>query len=459
MKEKPVVKHFDLLEGLKHGQVKCPKCGATDISRADESSQLQCNFCRTMFDFTSTEYGVKDDREEIDRLSGINVSTGARDMGSSDTDIVSIKCQSCAAEVVINSAETLEARCHWCRNFLSLNNVVPNGAVPDLVVPFQWNKANAQSSIERYIADYKYFAHSSFKKQFNAENIFAVYLPYMMVDIKAHSVLEGKGESTLSKSHETTGSGSTAKTKTTYEVGSYQLRREFDIAVDDLPIESKRDRLANKGTSNVINAILPFNCKRAVKWNPTLLKGVHSERRDLNVSSLEKSVFAQLYDIGFLKASEMIEPYNRGVRWSSHKQEVIGEKWVSVYLPIWIYTYKRWSWGKVYYTAMNAQTGKIVGTVPLNYLKLIFICSLFVILPMLIFHYTGIVHFCVLMILCPWIFISTYRDYHKSGVKYDHAKETFVQVSELKKEDTLIKKSSTNTAYSMNGANVYPPKK
>ncbi len=456
MKEQPRVQVFDLLKGLKHGQVKCPKCGATDISRADESSPLFCHFCKIEFDPPLVP--LDDDAHEIDELKGVHVSTGAQDIAADALDLVTIKCQSCAAEVVINSSETHEARCHWCRNHLSLQNVVPNGAVPDLVLPFTLSKAMARAALESYMDEYKYFAHPRFKREFNAENTFALYLPYMLVDIKAHSRLEGQGESTLSKSHQTTGSGSTQKTTTTYEVGTYQISREFDLLVDDLLMQSKHDRLHHRGTAHVINAVLPFDTKRAVKWNPSLLKGMRSEKRDLNVSGLEKSVFTQLYDIGFMHAATMIEPYDRGVKWSSHKQDVLGEKWVSIYLPVWIYSYKSWPWGKVYYSAMNARSGKVVGTMPINYPKLLFICALFLIIPLLLAHYV-MLHFAVLMILAPWIFISTYRDYHKSGVRHRHAEETRTRVSEVQREDILLKKGQSDSPYSMNGAQVYPPKK
>ncbi len=456
MKDNPPVKIFDLLEGLKHGQIKCPKCGATDISRVDESSTLHCHFCKT--EFTPQLEKLDDDAQSIDELRGIHVSTGAQDITAEAEDIVTVKCQSCGAEVVLNSSATHEARCHWCRNHLSLQNVVPNGAVPDLVLPFTQNKKMAQSAFTRYMEQYKYFAHPRFKREFRTDNIFAVYLPYMLVDIKAHSVLEGQAESTLSKSHQKTGSGNTEKTTTTYEVGHYQIRREFDLLVDDLPIESKQDRLKHRGTARVINAILPFDTKRAVKWNPSLLKGMHSEKRDLNVSGLEKSVFAQLYDIGFMRAAQMIEPYNRGVKWSSHQQQVIGEKWVTIYLPIWIYSYKSWPWGKVYYSAMNARSGKVVGAVPINYPKLLLVCALLLVLPVILAHYIA-VHFIVITILAPWVFISTYRDYHKSGVKHQYAEETSSRVSDVQREDVLLKTTQSDRSYSMNGATVFPPKK
>ena len=36
--------------GNKDGQVKCPKCGSTDISTNAGTGQLRCNFCRFEFE-------------------------------------------------------------------------------------------------------------------------------------------------------------------------------------------------------------------------------------------------------------------------------------------------------------------------------------------------------------------------------------------------------------------------
>ena len=44
---------------------------------------------------------------------------------------MTFKCTGCGAEVVIDTNHSTQARCHWCRNKLSMNQQVPNGAVPD----------------------------------------------------------------------------------------------------------------------------------------------------------------------------------------------------------------------------------------------------------------------------------------------------------------------------------------
>ena len=66
-------------------------------------------------------------------------------------DIMTLKCSSCGAEVVIDTASATQARCHWCRNTLSINEQIPNGAIPDAVLPFKISKEEARTQIESFV--------------------------------------------------------------------------------------------------------------------------------------------------------------------------------------------------------------------------------------------------------------------------------------------------------------------
>ena len=67
------------------------------------------------------------------------MGSGAKDIDQAAENIITVKCESCGAEVVIDTKTTTQARCHWCRNTLSINNVIPNGAIPDVILHLQEN--------------------------------------------------------------------------------------------------------------------------------------------------------------------------------------------------------------------------------------------------------------------------------------------------------------------------------
>src|SRR5678815_2114698 len=85
--------------------------------------------------------------------------------------------------------------------------------------------------------------------------------------------------------------------KTYYDADVYQVDRHVDFTVDDLPLESSRERGnldTKKNTNNIINTILPFDTKNAVKWNASFLAGVNSEKRDSNIEDLRPRLEDQL---------------------------------------------------------------------------------------------------------------------------------------------------------------------
>ena len=169
------IKVREINSGLKDGQIKCPKCGATDIETNTKTGKLRCNFCRHEF-----ELELAPEDEDISSLEGTTMGSGALDIDEAAEDIITVKCESCGAEVVIDTKTNTQARCHWCRNTLSLNNIIPNGAVPDVILPFKVRKNEAQEQIEDFVQKRKFFAHPTFTREFSTENIcgglFAIYV-------------------------------------------------------------------------------------------------------------------------------------------------------------------------------------------------------------------------------------------------------------------------------------------
>ncbi|MCL1847986.1 MAG: hypothetical protein FWF91_08530, partial [Coriobacteriia bacterium] len=101
---------IDTSSGKKDGLNKCPKCGATDVAIQPGTGMLLCNFCRATF-----ELGQKEGPADASRLIGETIGSGAANITQADNTQITIKCQGCGSEVVIDTTEAMTARCHWCR--------------------------------------------------------------------------------------------------------------------------------------------------------------------------------------------------------------------------------------------------------------------------------------------------------------------------------------------------------
>lgn len=437
----------------KDGQNKCPKCGATDISLNPKNGKLRCNFCRHEFEPEKLDAMEKD----ISKLEGEIVGSGATNIIADTNDMVTFKCSSCGAEVVVDTAKATQARCHWCRNTLSVNQQIPNGAVPDTVLPFSIPKKEAKETIEKFVGKRKFFAHPMFRKEFTTDNVMGVYLPYMIVDANTHANLKGQGEHETRRWTEKNGDSY----DTYYDADLYDVERDFDLTIEGLTVESSKDKLdtgSKDKTNNIINSIMPFDTENCVKWDANYIKGYTSEKRDTNVEELKGLVKEQSKDVARFAANKTLGFYDRGVRWDTENLEVKGQQWKSAYLPVWLYSYqqKKGNNSLLHYVAVNARTKKTMGSVPIHMPKLVLISALVEILGLIamIFTKTDDNNW-------PWLFLLSgiiyfwmmYTRYRNSGARHSHETETKTNMTNLKEYDKFVKKRRRLDNSTMEGAN------
>ena len=425
----------------KDGQIKCPKCGSTDIQTNSRTGKLRCSFCRHEF-----EPQLLETEEDVSSLEGVRMGSGAQDRAADANDVITLKCESCGAEVVIDTASANQARCHWCRNMLSINHQVPNGAVPDAVLPFGVSKDDARAEIERFVGKRKFFAHPTFTREFTTKNICGVYFPYMIVDINAHDHLSGTGEVLIRSYSVKKGDSS----ETRYDADAYHVERDFDIAINDLTVEASVDKLnvsSSEKTTNIINSIMPFDTQNCVRYNANYLRGYTSEKRDVDVNNVRPLVATQAQDIARIAANETLAKYDRGIAWSGEAFDIRGESWLAAYLPVWLYSYLQVKGNKklLHYVAVNARTKETMGSVPIDMTKL-WIVSI-------VIEFFGLILALVLgsslvgwdkkerwllLLLGVVFFAIMYMRYRNSGARHTYENETERSLSNVLAADEFI---------------------
>jgi ribosomal protein S27E len=444
------VVHTD--EDARNGQLKCPKCGATDIVVNPKTGKLVCTFCRHEFDPQTSE----DFEKDIFKLNEEVIGSGALNIDTESPSQVTIKCSSCGAEVVVDTSESTQARCPWCRNTLSVNEQVPNGAVPDMVLPFAVTKAEAKSLIDQFVGGRKFFAHPQFTADFSSENVMGIYLPYLVVDVNAHAEYRGNGEHLVRKYTVKRKVGNSERTETRYDADYYSISRGFDIAISGLTIESssdKADMTATNRTNNIINSIMPFDTENCVKWNPNYLKGFASEKRDVDLDALREKTGTEVDDIARYVSGKTTTFFDRGVQWSTEEITVKGRQWKTAYLPVWLYSYKMDNGNgndTLHYVAVNARTKETMGSVPINEPKLIGYSVLVEIISILfsfvlnkalyVMNWDDNLSYLVWLLWLGGIAFYAYfkRLYRNQNARHNYESETHTDMAELQKQDTLV---------------------
>ena len=445
------------------GQNKCPKCGGTCIALHVGAAALRCNMCRYEFEPVRA-VGLDTD---LSQLQGKVVGAGAMNIAADADTVITLKCSSCGAEVMIETNESAQKRCHWCRNTLSINQQIPNGSIPDMVLPFSVTKENARANIESFVKKRQFYAHPTFKEEFCTENVLGAYLPYMIVGMNTHAKFKGQGEILVRKYVVSTGSGRNRRTTTYYDADLYNVERNFDLTIEGLPIVSSSKKLdaSSDRTNNIINAIKPFDIENSVRWDPNYLRGFASEKRDSDIDDLKGAVLTKAKDIARHRANETLGMYDRGVRWDNENLEVKGQQWKSAYFPIWLYSYlqsKKNGKNLLHYVAVNARTQKTMGSVPINHMKLFLvslmiqvigtIAALFTMFFILFdsdFELIGLV-FATAGFLYYWYIYSRYRN---KKARFSHETDTKSELLNVESVDNLVRRMTRLRNSKMSNAN------
>ncbi|MBP3841980.1 MAG: TFIIB-type zinc ribbon-containing protein [Bacilli bacterium] len=448
-KDVEIIETGDGVSSLKN---QCPNCGARELKFNEEKGKIFCLYCDSTFDPKEID-GIE---KELSNLNKKRVGSGARDIDTNFNDIMTFRCPSCSAEVVVDTKTSTQARCHWCHGILTINERIDNGAVPDAILPFKVKKEEAMTEINNFVSKRQFYALPQFKKDFTADNTFGVYFPYLLVDVNAHCKFSGEAEE-LIRSY-------TLNKKRRYDAKAYNIEREFDITIDDLTIESSSDRLNKKNsnkTNNIINSIMPFDTENCVKFESNYLVGYTSEKRDINISNLKDKSNAEIKDVVRASLKDSIKMYNRGVSWKKEEVNVLGSQWIAAYLPVWLYSYRQKEGNNevLHYIAVNARTKETMGSVPINKSKLFFVSALIEILSVivyfLLFGTKEFVFWIFLLFLLPGFLYhsSIYKKYRNQDKRHRYEKETKNNITNLVSNDSFIevrKKLYSSVIYGRN---------
>jgi ribosomal protein S27E len=341
------------------GVTECPGCGSSDIQLNPATGQLHCNMC-------GREWPGRPNTLDVDvrQLTGVRLGAGAQAIVAGP-ELMTFKCPQCGAEVVVDTREAPQAQCHWCNSILSVNDQIPNGAVPDVVLPFRLTREQAFAQLNGYVRQYRTFADEQFIAGFTPQAITGVYLPYMVVDVNGHATLKGEA-GIITKTHDN-------ENHRTYDVDFYQVERDFDLLINDMTVESQGAYLSidtRTSARNVIDAVMPFPTGQAVAFDACFLRGFNSERRDMDVNALGQPVLAEIKDIARLKMVPSLAPYTYGTRWDNEDLWARGQLWKTAYLPVWLYAFRSPTANKgkpmTLYVACNGVTGKTTGAIPIS---------------------------------------------------------------------------------------------
>ncbi|MGO5052220.1 TFIIB-type zinc ribbon-containing protein [Lachnospiraceae bacterium LCP25S3_G4] len=309
---------------------KCPNCGG-EVAFNPASQKYHCEYC--VSDFTE---------EEVQLIQ------------NSQNPLV-YNCPSCGAQIITDDT-TAATFCYYCHNPVILSGKLEGNYLPDKIVPFEVTKEEATHIFEDWIKSKKYVPKSFFSKE-QIEKISGVYFPYWLMDCDVN--VEAIGKATNLKVWMV---GDLEYTETSF----YEIERKGSIHFEDL-----NKNALQKANKKLVEGVMPFKTLEIKPFSMSYLSGFQAEKRDMEQQDLQQDMDDEMRKYADIIVKESVQGYAT-LSMDQLQLEPQKKAWEYVLLPVWVLTYNQA--GKMYYYALNGQTKKVCGELPIDKKKLFFHC-------------------------------------------------------------------------------------
>lgn len=327
-------------------QFKCPCCGGT-LSFDNKSQEVVCPYCDSHFateDLNNYNEDLQSDKQEDTSWdqSRVEEYTSAEMKG-----MKIYSCDSCGGEIIVE--ETCSSTsCPYCGNNLVVSKELSGDLKPNYVIPFKNDKSKVEEVLKNFFKK-KPLLPGSFSKENVIEEIKPLYVPFWIFDADVDGKVRFKGEIVRRWSD-----ANYDYVETKY----YSLVREGCIAFDHVPVDG-----SIKMEDKLMESIEPYDFSEAVTFNVAYLAGFAADRYDVGSDETFNRATQRFRDGTIQAFRNDISGYSNVMYQDSNLQFSNTKAEYALY-PVWILNTK-WR-EKNYRFAVNGQTNKIAGDLPVS---------------------------------------------------------------------------------------------
>lgn len=333
-------------------EYKCPCCAGAILF--DSSIQkMKCPYCDTEFEMDALK-AYDQNLKNTDQEDNMKWETKAGTKWQEDeTDGMRVYvCKSCGGEIVVDK-NTAATSCPYCDNPIIMLGQFTGNLKPDYVIPFKLDKKAAKEGFMNHLKK-KLLLPKVFKDQNHIDEIKGIYVPFWLFDANSHANIR----------YRATRVHTWSDSKYTYTATSfYSIYREGDIGFEKVPVDG-----SSKMPDDLMESIEPFKFNDAVDFQTAYLAGYLADKYDVDVDQSIDRANARIKKSTEEAFKSTVKGYATVITENSNIQLSNGITKYALY-PVWILNT---SWNNARYTfAMNGQTGKFVGNLPIDKTKAI----------------------------------------------------------------------------------------
>ena len=325
-------------------EYKCPSCGA-GLKFSSALQKMKCEYCESEFDVDTLKAYDEALKKAEEQNPSLETPTGAQwELGEQD-DIRIYSCQSCGGEVY--GDDTLGASaCPFCGNPVIMKRQFAGDLKPDLVIPFQLDKAAAKAAFEKHLSGKKLLPRV-FKSENHIDEIKGVYVPFWLFDADMDATVRYHGTRVRSWSD---------STYNYTETKHFSILRRAGLSFSGIPVDG-----SEKMDDALMESLEPFHLKDAVDFQTAYLSGYFADRYDVTAEQSTPRANERIRVSTEAAVQKTVKGYSTVAVESSNLVTLSSRSRYALF-PVWLLNT---TWRNKRYTfAMNGQTGKFVGDLP-----------------------------------------------------------------------------------------------
>lgn len=335
----------------------CPSCTGP-LHFAGDSGMLECEYCGNKYPVREIEklYGAQGTPEpEEDDVPEFEDGDDQGDYVPLEENwdgegMRSYSCPSCGAELVCDES-TAATSCPYCGNPSIIQSRFADMLRPDYVLPFKLDKQQAKAALKNFYKG-KVLLPRSFSKENHIDEIKGVYVPFWLYDAEAEADVSYSATRVYSIVR-----GDERITTTEH----YRLRRAGTLRFEGIPVDG-----SSKMPDAHMDAIEPFDYSELKDFSTAYLPGFLADRYDMDSAACGERADQRARNTALSVMRESVTGYNTCIPTRENvRLKRLGVKYAL--LPVWMLS-TRWK-GKSFLFAMNGQTGRMVGDLPISWGK------------------------------------------------------------------------------------------
>lgn len=326
-------------------QYKCLNCGGAVFFNTD-LQQLLCSMCGNVY--SPAAFEGNEDLAKSEAPDNMYWSYEEDDWQEGEADeLLAYSCPSCGGEVL--GDETMAAtHCPYCDNSVIIPAQFSGDLRPDIVLPFRLDKNAAKMALKRHMKD-KRFVPKIFRDEHHIDEIKGLYVPFWLFDADVDASIRYEAIRTRIWSDSSFNYTETNK---------YAVYREGTVRFEQIPVDG-----SSRIPDDLMESIEPFDCETAVPFDTAYLSGFLANRYDVNSSESIERANSRIKSSTEQSFINSVRGYDSVRSVSSSINMKNGDISYALF-PVWILNTK---WENQLYTfAMNGQSGRIVGNLPLD---------------------------------------------------------------------------------------------